>query len=243
MSTLPFIILIKPQLAENIGMTARAMMNCGLYDLRIVKPKENHLSEKAISSSSGAHQILENATIYNSTEEAIADLHLVFATTARSRNQTKPIYSAELAAIEISNNLKKDLKCGIMFGPERTGLENDDVSLCNAIINIPLNPQHCSLNLSQAVLLVGYEYHKQQIDSSDVQFVTNKSNIASKEMLSSFYSFLEKELENWSNFKIKEKRPRMLRNIRNIFSRNNLTEQEINTLYGIINHIKNSQPK
>ena len=175
----PSIILVHPQLAENVGMAARAMMNCNLPDMRLVSPREDHLSAKAISASSGAEEILHQAKVFNTVQEAIADLQEVYATTARHRNQTKMVYTADKAASQMTTALKQGLKCGLMFGPERTGLENDDVSLCDAIINIPLNPKHCSLNLSQAVLLVGYEFYKQQIDTLDDQFVTNDTTIAS----------------------------------------------------------------
>lgn len=243
MNTTPSIILVHPQLAENVGMAARAMMNCNLYDLRLVAPRENHLSAKAVSASSGAEEILQQAKIYASVPEAIADLQQVFATTARHRHQTKTVYTAEKAASEMTSGLLRGQKCGLMFGPERTGLENGDVSFCDAIINIPLNPKHCSLNLSQAVLLVGYEFYKQQIDAPAEQFITNDTVIADKEKLQHFYEFLEKELDNCHSFSIDEKRPRMLRNLRNIFSRNRLTEQELNTLYGIINYLKQPRQK
>ena len=153
----PAIILVNPQMAENVGMSARAMMNCGLYEMRIVAPRENHLSEKAIAASSGADKILHNAKIYDSTQDAIADLSLVYATTARRRNMIKVVETAEAAACEMSEKANSNVSYGILFGPERTGLHNDDVALADKIIEIPLNPEHCSLNLSQAVLLVGYE--------------------------------------------------------------------------------------
>lgn len=237
MKLTPSIILIHPQLAENVGMTARAMMNCGLYELRLVNPREDHLSRKAISASSGAEKILHNAKIYPDTQSAIADLQQVYATTARQRHQIKTVYTADKAAQNMSLSLQQNIKCGLMFGPERTGLENDDVSLCDAIINIPLNPEHCSLNLSQAVLLVGYEFFKQTINTPSEQFITNDTRIASKDKLQHFYNFMEKQLENNPHFNIDEKKPRMLRNLRNIFSRRDLTEQELNTLYGIINYL------
>lgn len=244
MQNQPYIILVQPQLAENIGMSTRAMMNCGLYNLRLVSPREDHLSDKAISASSGADEILRNAEVFNSTEEAVADLEVIYATTARPRNQIKTVHTAEHAAAEIDEKIKqKNIKCGILFGPERTGLHNEDVSLADAIIEIPLNPKHCSLNLSQAVLLVGYEWYKHQFDAEDVKFVTNSTNLASKEMLFNFYEFLEKELSSHPAFKDEEKRPRMIMNLHNIFARSQMTEQEINTLYGIIKHLAHKEQK
>ena len=144
MKNLPIIILVKPQMAENIGMAARAMMNCGLTELRLVSPREDHLSDKAISASSNAEEILYNAKIFLTTEDAIADINFIAATTARHRDQTKPILSAEFAAEKIKENSLNSIKSAILFGPERTGLYNEDVALANANKNIPLNPIHCS---------------------------------------------------------------------------------------------------
>ncbi len=239
MNNQPTIILVEPQLAENVGMATRAMMNCGLYDLRLVNPREDHLSAKAISASSGAEEILHNAKIYKTTQEAVADMQKVYATTARPRNQIKIVHTAENAAKEITKDIKDNINVGILFGPERTGLHNDDISLADAIIEIPLNPKHCSLNLSQAVLLVGYEWYKNQINAEDVRFVTNTTTLANKEMVLNFVRHLEQELSEHPGFKDEEKRPHMERNLQNIFTRNNLTEQEINTLYGIIKYLKN----
>lgn len=239
MNNQPIIILVEPQLAENVGMATRAMMNCGLYDLRLVNPREDHLSAKAISASSGAEEILQNAKTYKTTREAVADLQEIYATTARPRNQIKIVHTAENAAKEISQKIKEDnSNIGILFGPERTGLHNDDISLADAIIEIPLNPKHCSLNLSQAVLLVGYEWYKNQITAEDVRFVTNTTTLASKEMVLNFVRHLEQELSEHPGFKDEEKRPHMERNLQNIFTRNHLTKQEINTLYGIIKYLK-----
>ena len=238
MENLPVIILVQPQLAENIGMTARAMMNCGLYDLRLVSPRQDHLSPKAVAAASGAEEILYKAKIFAATEAAVADLAQVYASTARRRNQIKLVYTAEKAMRDFDALCRQNVKCGILFGPERTGLQNDDVALADAIINIPLNPKHCSLNLSQAVLLVGYEFYKCRTDIPATRFITNGAEIAPKEKLLQFFDFLEKELDECGNFKIDGKRPRMVRNLRNIFSRPQLTGQELNTLYGVINYLR-----
>ncbi len=233
----PTIILVQPQLAENIGMSVRAMMNCGLYNLRLVSPRENHLSDKAIAASSGAEEILHNAKVYNSTLEAVSDLQQVFATTARHRDQIKIVHTATNAAAEITTQINQGTKCGILFGPERTGLHNDDVALSDAIIEIPLNPQHCSLNLSQAVLLVGYEWYKLQINDEGTRLTTNGTEIADKEKLFIFFEFIENELKDSRPFQDDEKHPRFVRNLHNIFLRSQITEQELNSLYGIINYL------
>ncbi len=237
MQNQPAIILVNPQLAENVGMSARAMMNCGLYELRLVAPREDHLSPKAISASSNAEEILYKAKVYATTSEAIADLNQVYASTARHRDQIKAVYNADSAALEINDYLQKNIKCGILFGCERTGLHNDDVCLANAIINIPLNPRHSSLNLSQAVLLVGYEFYKTQIEKPVAHLEMNGTELASKDKIIKFLEHLESQLTECGNFKIGEKREKMVINLRNIFTRNQMTEQELNTLYGVVNYI------
>lgn len=233
----PYIILVEPQLAENVGMAARAMMNCGLYHMRLVKPREDHLSDKAISASSNAEEILETAEVFDNIKDAIDDVEFLLATTARHRDQTKKVYTADAAAIETAEKLKNDIRCGFLFGPERTGLRNEDVCLADAIINIPLNPRHCSLNLSQAVLLTGYEFYKTQIEAEKEKFVINHSSLAEKGKVLKFCEFLESNLDDCGNFKLGEKRDKMIINLRNIFTRNQMTEQELNTLYGAIRHL------
>lgn len=237
----PYIILVEPQMAENIGMAARAMLNCGLHNMRLVNPRESQLSDKAISASSGADAILKNAEVFSSTAEAIADLQFVYASTARKRNQIKYVHGADFASSELVKKIDAGEKCGILFGPERTGLHNDDISLASAIIEIELNPEHCSLNLAQAVLLIGYEWHKHDMTQNSHTLVTNATHIAENEQLFKFFDFLEQKLEDGKNFADEQKKPRMMRNLRNIFSRAELTKQEIDSLYGIINHISNKK--
>jgi len=233
----PFIILVEPQMAENIGMSARAMLNCGLHNMRLVNPRESQLSDRAISSSSGADTILRNAKVYTSTADAIADLQFVYASTARKRNQIKYVHGADYAANEIVKKIETGESCGILFGPERTGLHNDDISLASAIIEIELNPEHCSLNLAQAVLLIGYEWHKHYMVNNSHSLVTNSTQIAANDKIAKFLDFLEQKMSDSKNFADKQKKPRMLRNIRNIFSRSEITIQELDSLYGIMNHI------
>jgi tRNA/rRNA methyltransferase len=234
---LPCIVLVEPQLAENVGMAARAMKNCGLKELRLVNPREDHLSAKALSSSSNSEEILQNATVYTSTAEALADLDYVLATTARHRDQTKKVFNADYGAREVFSKLAEGQKCGFMFGPERTGLCNEDVCLANAIINVPLNPEHCSLNLSQAVLLVGYEFFKTGLGNVEPQMVTNHTVIANKEKVLLFCKHIEDKIENFANYKDEHKKDKLIINLRNIFTRSEMTEQELNTLYGIVNYL------
>lgn len=228
--TKPVFILVRPQLAENVGMAARAMMNCAIDELRLVAPRENHLSETAIRASSGAERILQNAKVYNSLNEATADLNFVLATTARFRDMVKPVYTPEKAAEFLKKN--QDIKTGVLFGCERTGLENDEIVGADALLSIPLNPEHTSLNLSQAVLLVGYAY----LNALTPQVCSIRENIpAPKIELHLFLKFLDKLLEDYGYYKLQDKKPKMQRNLEDVFNRAGLTSQEIRTFYGIFN--------
>lgn len=159
------------------------------------------------------------------------------ATTARHRDQVKPVYTADRAAEKLNQAGARGINCGILFGPERTGLHNDDVSLADAIINIPLNPRHCSLNLSQAVLLAGYEYYKTQISAPAEQLVTNHGTPAEKDKVLGFVDYLQNKLSDCGNYKIDGQREKLEINLRNIFTRAQITEQELNTLYGAVNYL------
>lgn len=230
----PAVILVRPQLAENMGTTSRAMLNCNLTDLRLVCPRDDYLSDKAISASSGAEEILHNAKVYETIEEAVADLHLVFASTARRRDMVKTVYTPDKAVQLVRSHVNNSDKCGILFGPERTGLHNDDVAIADAVIEIPLNPVHTSLNLAQAVLLIGYEWFKSGHNEPEEQFITNGAEIANKDELLNFFRHLEDELDNCGYLRLEHKRPRMVRNLRNIFERAKLTSPEIQSLHGVV---------
>ncbi len=230
----PVIILIKPQLAENIGMVARAMKNCCLEELRVVSPEQSPTETIALRASSGSEEILTNAKIYSSTQEAISDLEIVYSATARPRHQVKQVMTAEFMA----ENYPSDKKVGFMFGCERTGLENDDISLTDAIVEVPLNPEHSSLNLAQAVLILSYEYYKTTISVEKSRFITNGGQIASKEKLLKFLSKLNDDIKQSPRLRDEDHTQSLLRNINNIFTRAQLTEQELNSLYGIVNILK-----
>lgn len=227
----PAIILVKSQLAENIGMAARAMKNCGLEELRLVAPEQSPTSEVALRASSNSEEILHNAKIYPDTKSALADLEAVYAATARPRHQVKEVQTAEYAA----QNLPHFLRTGFMFGCERTGLENEDISLADKIIEVPLNPAHSSLNLAQAVLVIGYEYYKTTITPTPSKLITNGGDIANKEKLFKFLEMLNTKIKQSPRLKDEEHTKTLLININNIFTRAGLTEQELNSLYGIVN--------
>jgi len=239
LSFAPVIILVGPQMGENIGMCARAMLNCAVTELRIVNPRDGWPNEMAIKTSAGAIELLEKAKLYSTAVEAIADLEFVLATTARERGMTKEIYSPETAATEIRRrNTGGKQKCGIMFGRERTGLENDEVAMANAILNIPLNPGFSSLNLAQAVLLTCFSWLNAD---NPFTLVENAGNVAdghttpaNKDEIEMFLIQLEKELAEGDFFRSPDQKPTLLRNIRNFFFRAAPTQQDVRTLHGIV---------
>jgi tRNA/rRNA methyltransferase len=228
----PVIILVEPQLAENIGMAARAMANFGLSELRLVSPRNGWPKKGAHSAASGATHILEGARLYETAREAIADLRFVLATTARERGQMKRVFGPEAAMAEARERIGAGQGVGILFGRERTGLENDEVSLADAILTFPVDPRFSSVNLAQAVLLVGYEWARAA--AAALPFSGEmRSPPAPREMLVSFFDYIEAELESVSFFP-PDKRPVMTRNMRDIFHRLGMTEQDVRTLRGAI---------
>ena len=235
----PVVVLVRPQLAVNIGMCARAMANFGLDDLRLVNPKSgwprsDEYREVAYNAAAGAAHILDAARVFASTEAAIADLHFVYAATARERGQAKPILTPA-AAMPVVAGLP-DQKRGVMFGPERTGLDNDEVALADAVLTFPTNPAYGSLNLAQAVLLVGYEWFKAAHGDAPPASASEKAPAlpANREMMTAFFGYLEEKLECVGFFKPEGKRPLMQRNLRNIFHRMAMTQQDLSTLFGAV---------
>ncbi|WP_416045205.1 RNA methyltransferase [Caenispirillum bisanense] len=234
----PIIILDRPQLGENVGTAARAMLNCGLTQMRLVQPREDHLGEKAIAASSGALEVLEKAQVFDTLEEAVGDLHRVYATTARRRDMIKPLMTPKRAAEDMHAQAALNQRTGILFGKERTGLENDALAVSDIIVEAPLNPAYCSLNLAQAVLLMGYEWYQIKVDPPAEVLVTNQSQVASKDMVLRFFAHLEAELDASGFLRVPDKRPSMVRNIRNMFWRATLTETEVRTLHGIVKELR-----
>jgi tRNA/rRNA methyltransferase len=230
----PAIILVEPQLGENIGMTARAMFNCALTDLRLVKPRDGWPSDKARSASSGADPVIDGAQLHSTVEAAIADLQHVYASTARDRDMTKRVVTPRQAAGEMRALIGEGRACGVLFGPERSGLLNDHIALADTVITVPLNPAFSSLNLAQAVLLIGYEWLTSSDATPPSEILTGDSEPATKEELQLFFDRLEAELDRNGFLRNLEKRPSMVRNIRNLFQRAHCTEQELRTLHGMI---------
>ncbi|ACK49368.1 tRNA/rRNA methyltransferase (SpoU) [Methylocella silvestris BL2] len=235
----PAIILVRPQLAVNIGMCARAMANFGLSDLRLVSPREGWprtgaLKKGAHAAAAGAVHLLEGAKLYDTPEEAVADLNFVFATTARERGQHKPVLTPAEALPGAALAIAGGAKGGVMFGPERTGLSNDEVALADRLITFPVNPAYASLNLAQAVLLIGYEWMRASTEAKAPFVADPRSPPAPREMVLSFFAYLEGELERVGFFRPLDKAPVMRRNIKNIFHRLDLSAQDVSTLRGAI---------
>jgi tRNA/rRNA methyltransferase len=230
----PVIVLVEPQLGENIGACARAMLNCALSELRLVAPRNGWPNEFAVKAASGAHGILDRTQVYDSTADAIADLTLVYAATARRRDTVKTILTPRQAGVSMRQTIAAGNRVGVLFGPERSGLENDDVALAEAVIEVPLNPEFNSLNLAQAVLLVAYEWLQAGWDGEGADPVLPATQRASREELIAFFEHLERELDDCGFLRPVEKRASMVRNIRNLFQRAALTDQEVRTLRGIV---------
>jgi tRNA/rRNA methyltransferase len=230
----PVIILVEPQLGENIGMAARAMGNFGLRELRLVNPRVAWPNPQAHALSAGADRILEQARLYEDVAAAIADCTFVFATTARAHDQAKPVVGADEAARLMASPLAAGQRVGVLFGRERYGLESAEVALADHTITLPVNPAFASLNLGQAVLVIAYEWYK-LVSGGELPFtMPQRSAPAPKQQLDAFLAGIERELDKIEFFRPPEKRPTMLVNLRNIFHRMQPTQQDIQTLHGII---------
>jgi tRNA/rRNA methyltransferase len=231
----PVIILSQPQLGENIGAAARAMANFGLSDLRLVAPRCGWPNEKATAMAVGAARVTESARVFETLESALGDLQLVYATTARERGVAKPILTPAEAATRLRAASSRGERTGLLFGGERSGLDNDEVSLATAVITIPTDPGFSSLNLGQAVLLTGYEWFRaadqtppERIDHGPI------NQPATEEELFQLFAHLEDELLKSGFLYPPDKAPPAIRNLRALFHRANMTDQEVRTLRGMI---------
>ena len=229
----PAVILVEPQLGDNIGAVARAMANFGLSRLRLVKPRDGWPNPRAWLAASGADRILDEAQLHDTLESAIADLNYVLATTARAHDQAKPVVGPEEAARLMAPRVAAGEAVGLLFGRERYGLENTEVALADVILTLPVNPAFASLNLGQAVVIVAYEWFKLVSRSALPFAMPRKSPPATREQLLAFFHDLERELEKVEFFRPAEKRQTMTINLRNIFHRMTPTQQDIRTLHGV----------
>ncbi len=247
-NNLPVVILVNPQLGENIGMAARAMANFGLFDLRLVEPREGWDRERAVNAASGAYATVEKAQVFSDLKAALQDMNYVYATTARPRDMTKDIITPEQAGTDMRKRCKNGERIALLFGRERYGLNNDEVSLADVVITAPVNPDYASLNIAQAVLLVSYEWFRHEAPSlgmatQELAAITGPglnmphTRPATKEELYGFYEHLELELVESGFFKTVAKQPAMIRNLRNMFGRAQLTEQEVRSLRGVVSSL------
>jgi tRNA/rRNA methyltransferase len=230
----PVVVLVEPQLGENIGAAARAMANFGLSRLRLVKPQQGWPNERAHVMASGADRILDQAELFETLADAIADCNYVIAATARSHDQAKPVTGADGAAGTAAGRVAEGQTVALVFGRERNGLENDEVGLADTILTLPVNPAFASLNLAQAVAIVSYEWFKASGAGTLPFAKPEKSPPAPKEQLLAFFADLERELERIEFFRPHEKRGTMTVNMRNIFTRMEPTQQDIRTLHGVM---------
>ena len=224
-----YFILVRPQMGENIGSVARAIKNFNIKYLRIVNPRCNWPNQKALDTSVGAKDILKSAKIYNSIEKAIGDLDIIFASTSRIRKVNKKIISI----LDFKKKFEKKRKIGILFGPEASGLSNDEISYANYLVKIPTNKKFSSLNLSHSVIIFCFELFQYFSNKKVIYKSSYKSSVAKKSEVNKFLSFIINKLDKKGFLQPDHKRKSMIRNINNIFHRLNLSEQEIRILLGI----------
>ena len=228
------IILVEPQLGENIGTTARAMLNFGFENLILVNPRDDWPNEYAIKAAAGAIKVIEKTRVFKNLEDAMSEFNFAFSTTIRPRDMVKPVNGLEKMAEKSYKKLEMKQKIAFIFGREKSGLTNHQISLTDEIIEIPTNKDFSSLNLAQAVILVVSELNRLGVSYAKEEIVIPDSFPANKKNLISFFNHLERALDDSGFLKPLEKKPTMMMNIRNIFNRSNLTDQEVKTLRGVI---------
>ena len=237
----PVIVMVRPQLGENIGMAARAMLNCGLSQLRLVAPRDGWPNERAQRAASGADIVLERAELFDNVADAVADLERVVATTARNRELSQRILTARHAASEIRGWVGEGRAVGILFGPERTGLENDDMVHADTALSIPLNPQFSSLNVAQAVLLVAYEWAAAGDTTPPERMADHAERPATKEEMQNLFDHLERALDQSGFLRNKDMRPSTVLNLRAFLQRAQMTEQETRAFHGVIKFLSKNR--
>jgi tRNA/rRNA methyltransferase len=233
----PVFILVRPQMGENIGAAARAMLNFGLERMRVVGPRDGWPNPKAVAMASGAGRVLDNAGLFPDLPAAIGDCEFVFATTARSRELVKEVVAPE-RAMQMARALGAEGKrVGVLFGPERAGLENDDIIRANAIVSVPVNPEFPSLNLAQCVLLLGYEWQRQSTDLPPSVMELARTEFASREDVDRLADHFEERLDAAGFFFPETKVDGMKANLRNMWGRLGLTRAEVQTFHGMLRQI------
>ena len=233
----PVFILVRPQMGENIGAAARAMLNFGLERLRIVEPRDGWPNPKAVAMASGAGRVLDFAGVFGSVQDALADCDYVFATTARGRELTKPVVTPERAMMMAREMAAAGKRVGVLFGPERAGLENEDVAQAQAIVTVPVNPEFFSLNLAQCVLLLGYEWGRQGSSVPPEVMAMGRTEFANGEEVVRLGDHFEERLEAAGFFYPEGKVAGMKLALRNMWARLGLTRAEVQTFHGMLRQI------
>ncbi|MDY8109703.1 RNA methyltransferase [Fulvimarina sp. 2208YS6-2-32] len=234
----PAIILVEPQMGENIGMVARAMANFGLTDLRLVRPRDGWPNERARATASRADHVLDSARVFDRLEDALAGLSLVYATTARARDSYKPVRGPQEAAERLVAHATTGAKAGVMFGREKYGLENDEIGRADEIVTFPVNPDFASLNIAQAVLLVSYAFRTAADPSHAPRFSAPPTQQADKADLFRLFDHLEGALDKRNYFFPPHKREALLQNLRTMLTKAHFSEQEVRTLRGVIRSLE-----
>ncbi len=233
----PYFVLVRPQMGENIGASARAMWNFGLEQMRVVAPRDGWPSTRAVAMASGAGRLLDAAQHFGGVSEAVGDTSFVFATTARGRGLTKPILAPEEAMRQAAEKIAQGQKVAVLFGPERAGLENEDIAGANALISVPVNPDFPSLNLAQCVLLMAYEWRRAQGQVELARMELAKTQWAEAIEVEKLAQHYEERLEDAGFFFPEAKAPGMKVNLRNMWSRFSLTRADVQMLHGVLRQL------
>lgn len=232
----PAFVLIRPQMGENIGAAARAMWNFGLDRMRITSPRDGWPNQRAVAMASGAGRLLDEAQLFDSTDAAIEDSTFVYATTARDRDMTKPVMTPEAAMRDARDRIAAGQNVAVLFGPERAGLENDDIVRANAIISVPVNPEFASLNLGQCVLLTAYEWQRATSEVVD-EYVSHQGDLAEQKDIAALAAHYEDRLDEAGFFYPPAKAAHMKQNLRNLWSRLPLTRSDAQMLHGMMRQL------
>ncbi|PTW61742.1 tRNA/rRNA methyltransferase [Breoghania corrubedonensis] len=238
----PAVILCEPQLGENIGTAARAMANFGLRDLRIVNPRDGWPNARANAAASRADHVIEAVKVFDRVEDAVADLHFVFATTARAREIPKTVRGPDEAAVTLVSHGGRGLATGVLFGRERWGLNNEEIALSDEIVTLPVDPTYASLNIAQAVLVIAYEWRK-LATGGVLPFRETEVAPATRDELIRLFDHLEGALDTANYFRTEDKKPVMVRALRNILHKAQLTGQDVKTLRGVVAALEGRKPR
>lgn len=226
----PVIILVEPQMGENIGMCARAMLNCGLTRLRLVNPRDGWPQEVARATAADADLVIDRAEVFSSLDEAIADCQRVFATTARDRSQAVPVVTAEGAAVEMKSAAARKGNVAVLFGPEASGLDGESIARADTLVRFPTNPGFSSLNLAQAVLLLGWEWRRIFVEEMEIA----TQGPATREELEGFLKRLNDILDERGFFLTEAMKPHSIQSLRTVFTKASATPQEVKLLHGVL---------